>query len=255
MLALHAEQSCDINNWWMGEKFDGIRGCWNPNLRLIYSRQGKRINILEMWYKHMPSCFLDGELWHGRQLFALISRLPNILEENMGSIRWEHIKYIIFDSPSPEYTDIFFEKRYLYILGAVSPTHSFVIPSPRILCRNRKFMHRYANTIMKYGGEGVMLRQPASRYERGKSRALLKFKSMVDIEAQVTRIDGSKYTCKLPNGDVMTATKRLKLHVKVGSIVSFAKLQNNKIRHVKSVHIITKVRHDISWIDVINNTC
>ena len=37
-------------------------------------------------------------------------------------------------------------------------------------------MYKYANSIIKRGGEGIMLRQPASHYENGKSTALLKFK-------------------------------------------------------------------------------
>jgi hypothetical protein len=30
------EESFDPSNWWMGEKFEGERGCWNPNCKMLY---------------------------------------------------------------------------------------------------------------------------------------------------------------------------------------------------------------------------
>jgi hypothetical protein len=31
----------DINNWWMGEKFDGVRFVWNPIKSMLFSKTGK----------------------------------------------------------------------------------------------------------------------------------------------------------------------------------------------------------------------
>ena len=67
---------------WMGEKFDGIRACWNPSTRTLYvyyllfrsalgfmpyrySRAGLCVDVLTEIIFVMPSStFLDGELWY-----------------------------------------------------------------------------------------------------------------------------------------------------------------------------------------------
>ena len=39
--------------------------------------------------------------------------------------------------------------------------------------------------VLSYGGEGLMLRQPKSVYERKRSSSLLKVKEFLDAEARV----------------------------------------------------------------------
>lgn len=56
----------DPTNWWMFEKYDGVRGFWNPIQRAIYSRTGNKFTIPQEIIDSMPdSTFLDGELWFG----------------------------------------------------------------------------------------------------------------------------------------------------------------------------------------------
>jgi len=49
----------------MFEKYDGVRGFWNPERKRFFSRFGKRINnIPQHIIDSMPSdIFLDGEIW------------------------------------------------------------------------------------------------------------------------------------------------------------------------------------------------
>ena len=50
---------------WMFEKYDGIRGFWNPEKKVFYSRQGNIFPIPKQIIDSMPSdIFLDGELWY-----------------------------------------------------------------------------------------------------------------------------------------------------------------------------------------------
>jgi ATP-dependent DNA ligase len=50
---------------WVFEKYDGVRGFWNPLKRLIYSRHGKPFNVPQKVIDAMPQdMFLDGELWY-----------------------------------------------------------------------------------------------------------------------------------------------------------------------------------------------
>jgi len=49
---------------WVFEKYDGIRGFWNPLKKAMFSRTGKRFDLPQEVIDDMPSdLFLDGELW------------------------------------------------------------------------------------------------------------------------------------------------------------------------------------------------
>ena len=49
----------------MFEKYDGIRGFWNPQRKTFYSRLGNALPIPDDIRDQMPDdIFLDGELWY-----------------------------------------------------------------------------------------------------------------------------------------------------------------------------------------------
>jgi len=46
------------------EKYDGVRGFWNPEKKSFYSRLGNKLRIPQQIIDDMPSgIYLDGELW------------------------------------------------------------------------------------------------------------------------------------------------------------------------------------------------
>ncbi len=48
----------------MFEKYDGVRGFWNPEKKAFYSRRGKQLSLPEEIINAMPEdIFLDGEIW------------------------------------------------------------------------------------------------------------------------------------------------------------------------------------------------
>ena len=57
-------------NRWIFEKYDGVRGFWNPLKKTFFSRKGNAINIPKEITDTMPeNLFLDGELWYPPVLF------------------------------------------------------------------------------------------------------------------------------------------------------------------------------------------
>jgi hypothetical protein len=48
---------------WMFEKFDGVRGFWNPHQKTFFSRTGKPFLFPSHIISLMPNLMLDGELW------------------------------------------------------------------------------------------------------------------------------------------------------------------------------------------------
>jgi len=50
---------------WVFEKYDGIRGFWNPLKKAMFSRGGNKFDLPQEVIDDMPSdTFLDGELWY-----------------------------------------------------------------------------------------------------------------------------------------------------------------------------------------------
>ena len=57
---------------WMFEKYDGVRGFWNPLRKAFYSRKGNRFTFPPEIIDAMPKdIFLDGELWYLPQHYFL----------------------------------------------------------------------------------------------------------------------------------------------------------------------------------------
>lgn len=98
---------------WLFEKYDGVRGFWNPLKKAFYSRLGNVLPIPAHIIKSMPTdTFLDGELWYGdvpfrRQLplnrfgrdrFKEALKISNRLDQSL--VDWEHFKYMVFDIPN-----------------------------------------------------------------------------------------------------------------------------------------------------------
>ena len=50
---------------WVFEKYDGIRGFWNPLKKAMFSRSGSKLELPQEVIDEMPQdSFLDGELWY-----------------------------------------------------------------------------------------------------------------------------------------------------------------------------------------------
>ena len=61
---------------WMFEKYDGVRGFWNPLKKAFYSRKGNKLSLPQDIIDSMPTdLFLDGELWYGMNQFIFSNRL------------------------------------------------------------------------------------------------------------------------------------------------------------------------------------
>jgi len=140
MLALHTSSSTtdDISGWWMGEKFDGIRGCWNPHAKVMYSRTGRLLKMMQCVYRNMPKkyLFLDGELWAGRGNYSEVGKMPKVCKTN-SNIQWMFIRFIAFDNPSPVDSNTNFETRYKMLLAALRHSSAFILLAPRLVCQNK----------------------------------------------------------------------------------------------------------------------
>jgi DNA ligase-1 len=168
----------DCRGWWISEKLDGVRAYWTGSVFL--SRQGNQYHAPDWFTVGLPNVPLDGELWLGRKQFQ---RAVSIVRRQDKSDHWKEIKFLIFDAPaSPEP----FEAR-LELLRDLASKRNFPHAQlhDHLECKSNEHLVQELQRVEALGGEGLMLRQPASKYETGRSQTLLKVKTFQDAEARV----------------------------------------------------------------------
>ena len=162
----------------MSEKLDGVRAYWDGTRFL--SRQGNEFHAPDWFTAGLPETPLDGELWLDRKAFQ---RTVSIVRRQDKSEHWKQIQYVIFDAPALEEA---FEARLEYVADCVKGLASdFVSSLEHQRCKSLKHLGEELARIEALGGEGLMLRQPGSSYEAGRSGTLLKVKTFHDEDAVV----------------------------------------------------------------------
>jgi len=178
LLAQTWDNDANLADWWMSEKLDGVRAYWDGGQFL--SRQGNRFFAPDWFIEHLPATPLDGELWLARKSFQ---RTVSIVRRQDKSDLWRELAFVVFDAPA---VDDVFEQRLAFLretLGRKESTFVRILEQQR--CRDLNHLRAELDRIDALGGEGLMLREPGSRYEAGRSSTLLKVKRFLDAEARV----------------------------------------------------------------------
>jgi DNA ligase-1 len=178
LLAERWDRLADLSGWWMSEKLDGVRAYWD-GWRFL-SRLGNVYHAPDWFVEGLPEVPLDGELWIDRKMFQ---RTVSIVRRQDKNDLWREVRYLVFDAPAH---GGHFEERLEFIQAIlVARKPSFAAAHPHDVCKGPDHLSRELARIEALGGEGVMLRQPRSKYEVGRSATLLKVKSFLDAEGRV----------------------------------------------------------------------
>jgi DNA ligase-1 len=178
LLAERWDQLTDLSGWWMSEKLDGVRAYWDG--AQFISRLGNLFHAPDWFTEGLPGEPLDGELWIARMAFQ---RTTSIVRRQDKSNHWREVRFVVFDAPAHPGD---FEGRLAFFhdyIGRQRPP--FALAHPHEVCRDLDHLRAELARIESLGGEGLMLRQPRSKYEIGRSWTLLKVKSFLDAEARV----------------------------------------------------------------------
>jgi DNA ligase-1 len=168
----------DLAGWWMSEKLDGVRAYWDG--KQLLSRFGNVLHAPDWFVAGLPATPLDGELWLARKSFQ---RTVSIVRRQDKSDHWKEISYLIFDAPAEEAA---FEERISFLKDALAGSKSRHIQlHPHQQCRSVDHLREELARLEALGGEGLMLREPGSKYQVGRSATLLKVKTLHDAEARV----------------------------------------------------------------------
>lgn len=196
----------------------------------LWTRYGGVIHAPDWWLDSLPlDLFLDGELY---SMLLRRQELMSIIKQHHPDRRWEKVKFFVFDSPHPEIlfdtrevNNTQFHKRidfnecvnYIpedYLLDPKGPFQNRNTLIPKHLQDNvratwhdqeklsdneneaRERVEELLNEVSDDGGEGLILRDPLSRYETNRSHNLLKVKRLDDDEGIVVGYTTGRKTDK-----------------------------------------------------------
>ncbi len=192
----------DVTDWHLSEKLDGVRALWTGTEFL--SRSGHTYHAPAWFTAGLPQLPLDGELWLARKSFQ---RTVSIVRRGDSNQLWRELKFLVFDAPAVNEP---FEKRCQWVRDCLTEHFTpYAAAVAHQRCRNTEHLRAELDRVDSLGGEGLMLRQPHSRYETGRSETLLKVKRFHDAEARVIEhLPGTgRHTgrlgalaCQLPDG-------------------------------------------------------
>jgi DNA ligase-1 len=178
LLANVWKPSIDPTGWWVSEKYDGLRAWWDG--QKLWTRQGNLIHAPNYFLAELPrDVVLDGELWIGHGKFE---ETASVVRSDTPDDRWKQVRYMVFDAPKAKGG---FEQRMEFLRATVSRESRVVTVVAQERCRGAAQLLAERDRIVREGAEGLMLRQPGSAYEPGRSPTLLKVKPYDDAEATV----------------------------------------------------------------------
>jgi DNA ligase-1 len=162
----------------MSEKLDGVRAYWDG--KQFLSRQGNLYHAPAWLIEGLPAVPLDGELWIDRKKFQ---RTVSIVRRQDKNDLWHEVKFLVFDAPAASGG---FEERLNYLKDVLTTgVAKFAQLHSHERCKSLDALRAELARIELLGGEGLMLRQPGSKYVAGRSTTLLKVKTFHDAEATV----------------------------------------------------------------------
>ena len=179
MLAAVYQPGMPLADYWVSEKFDGVRAYWDGSqLRL---RGGETVKAPAWFTEHWPSVPMDGELWAGRGRFE--QAVSTARSQAPQDAAWREMRFMVFDLPAQPGT---FTER-LAALRRLLPVTT--APALVLVAQQRATTHEDLQVLLERtvrgGGEGLMLHRGSSLYRAERNNDLLKVKTFEDADARV----------------------------------------------------------------------
>ena len=179
MLANVYRPGTALADYWVSEKYDGVRGYWDG--KAFWTRGGERI-VAPAWFTaSLPSMPMDGELWAGRDRFALA--VSTARSQTPNDAGWREMRFMVFDLPAQpgDFTTRLAALRKLLPITAAP----WVVAVAQQRATTHDELQALMDKTVKLGGEGLMLHRGASLYRGERTADLLKVKPFDDAEARV----------------------------------------------------------------------
>lgn len=179
ILAGAYREEIDPAAYWVSEKLDGVRAFWDGER--LRSRAGHPIAAPSWFTEGFPTRMLDGELWLGRGQFEPLSGI--VRKASPDDAEWRRVRYMLFELPDAEGD---FSARIAALRRVVAETGvPWLQAVEQFRVADRAALRRAFDTVVKGGGEGLMLHRADAPYRAGRGDDLLKLKPWDDAEAVV----------------------------------------------------------------------
>ena len=196
-------KKCEDNpppvDWKASEKYDGYRAQWRSENRKFLSRAGKVFEGAPEWFMTAmpPDRSIDGELWVGREKFQAMGV---VRKKAPDPEEWLPVKFVVYDIPDEDKP---FGERLKILQKVVRDMNTRwnilrkKLPEPfknaecplifakQTTVKSEEHLDEMYKSVLQNGGEGIMLKNPDSMYEGGRSTNMLKVKPSFDVEAIV----------------------------------------------------------------------
>lgn len=169
----------DVAQYWVSEKFDGVRAQWDG--RALHFRGGGRVPAPAWFTANFPNVPLDGELWIARGRFDALS--GTVRKTEPVDAEWRRVHYLVFELPEAggDFSARVAQMRTLVAQAAVP--WLLAVEQTRVV--DRATLMKQLDAVVRAGGEGLMLHRADAPYVTGRSDVLLKLKPWLDAEAVV----------------------------------------------------------------------
>jgi len=217
-----------VKGWLMSEKLDGVRARWDGHH--LFSRGGNVFAAPEWFVKEFPPFAVDGELWSKRGDFEHIVSIVRRKKPHAG---WRQLTYQIFEVPDQAGGLL----ARLQVLQDYLSTHAntYMRIIEQTTCNGQQHLQARLQALVALGAEGLVVRNPATPYQTGRSSAALKVKKYMDTECTVigykpgkgklTGLTGA-LLCRMDNGTLTSIGSGLNQRLRttppaVGEIITF----------------------------------
>ena len=179
MLANVYHQGINLQDYWVSEKYDGVRALWDGEQ--FISRGGNIYHAPEWFVANFPKKKLDGELWIARQSFELL--VSTVRDTKPDDKAWKKVKFMVFDMPA---VNEIFDLRLLELNAVIQTAQiPWLKAVKQYKCPDHSALMVHLDKIKRLGAEGLMLHKGSSLYRAKRSGDLLKVKPYEDAEAVV----------------------------------------------------------------------
>ncbi|RZL61010.1 MAG: DNA ligase [Variovorax sp.] len=182
MLADSYRPGMSLADYWVSEKYDGVRGFWDG--KQLWTRGGERIAAPAWFTAAFPAIPMDGELWVARGRFDL--SVSTVRSQTPVDVAWREMRFMVFDLPAQPGT---FDVRLAALRKLLPVTAApWLIPVPQERATTHAALQALLDKTVRLGGEGLMLHRGSSLYRSERNADLLKFKPFDDAEARVVAV-------------------------------------------------------------------
>ena len=182
MLANVYRPGIALADYWVSEKYDGVRGYWDG--RRLFTRGGSAVAVPAWFTAGWPLEPMDGELWAGHGAFG--RAVSTVRQQQPVDLAWRGMRFMVFDLPAHGGP---FDARLAALqslLGGQDRARLVTVVQDRVPTESA--LQARLDAIVQAGGEGLMLHRGSSLYRAERNDDLLKFKPYLDAEAQVVAV-------------------------------------------------------------------